>query len=293
MILKMGRKLSLQEVQSRIFDKNSITIIGEYINTHTKTLCKCDTCGYEWEVTPDKLLQGRGCPQCSKRIKGSKIELQQKLDSLNKNITVIGGYVNRNTPILCRCNICNHVWEVRPYDILNKQGCPKCNKCTISEEEVLCKIYKVNPNIKILSSYVNYTTKLQCSCKKCGFSWYALPGNLYQGTGCPKCNMSKGEKVIERYLLDHKIRYIAQYLVKTENSKFYIDFYLPDFNCFIEYNGEQHYKPIKHFGGEIQFNKQLIRDSNLRAYCDINNIQLIEIKFDQDIETLLDSNLVK
>lgn len=293
MILKMGRKLSLQEVQNRISDKNSITIIGEYINTHTKTLCRCDTCGYEWEVTPDKLLQGRGCPQCSKRIKGSKIELQQKLDSLNKNITVIGDYVNRNTPILCRCNICNHVWEVRPYDILNKQGCPKCNKCTISEKEVLSRIYKVNPNIKILSNYVNYTTKLQCSCKKCGFLWYALPGNLYQGTGCPKCNMSKGEKIIERYLLDHKIRYIAQYLVKTENSKFYIDFYLPDFNCFIEYNGEQHYKPIKHFGGEIRFNKQLIRDSNLRVYCDINNIQLIEIKFDQDIEILLDSNLVK
>ena len=36
----------------------------------------------------------------------------------------------------------------------------------------------------------------------------------------------------------------------------YIDFYLPDYNIFIEYNGEQHYVPIEHFGGELQFSEQ-------------------------------------
>ena len=33
----------------------------------------------------------------------------------------------------------------------------------------------------------------------------------------------------------------------------YIDFYLPDYNCFIEYNGRQHYMSVDKFGGEIQF----------------------------------------
>lgn len=287
----MGKRLSLQEVQNRIYNKNLITIIGEYTNTHTKTLCNCDICGYRWEATPDKLLQGRGCPSCSKRITGSKEELQKKLNTLDKNITVIGDYVNRNTPILCKCNICGYTWKVRPYDILNKQGCPKCNKCVVTEEEVLQRIYSKNPNIEIISNYTNYITKLQCKCKKCGFLWEALPGNLYQGTGCPKCKMSKGERKIEKYLIDHKIKYIAQYFVKTEDSKFYIDFYLPDYNCFIEYNGEQHYIPIEYFGGELQFNKQLIRDNNLRLYCKNNKIQLIEIKFDQNIEEVLNCKL--
>lgn len=287
----MGRKLSLQEVQNRIYNKNSITIIGEYTNTHTKTLCRCDICGYEWEAAPDKLLQGRGCPSCSKRIKGSKEELQEKLNTLDKHITVVGDYINRNTPILCKCNICGYTWKVRPYDILNNQGCPKCNKCVITEEEVLQRIYSNNPNIEIMSNYINYTTKLQCRCKKCEFLWEALPGNLYQGTGCPRCNMSKGERKIEKYLLDHEIKYIAQYFVKTEDSKFYIDFYLPDYNVFIEYNGEQHYIPIEYFGGELQFNKQLTRDNNLRLYCNNNNIQLIEIRFDQNVEEILNSKL--
>ena len=69
-------------------------------------------------------------------------------------------YVNRNTPILCECNICGYTWKVRPYDILNKQGCPKCNKCAVTEEEVLQRIYSKNPNIEIISNYTNYTTKL-------------------------------------------------------------------------------------------------------------------------------------
>ena len=30
-----------------------------------------------------------------------------------------------------------------------------------------------------------------------------------------------------------------------------VDFYLPDYNLFIEYNGIQHYIPIEYFGGKI------------------------------------------
>lgn len=45
----MGKKLSLLEVQSRIYNKNKITIIGDYINTKTKTQCKCEI-GYNQNV---------------------------------------------------------------------------------------------------------------------------------------------------------------------------------------------------------------------------------------------------
>lgn len=287
----MGKKLSLLEVQSRIYNKNKITIIGDYINTKTKTQCKCEICGYVWEVIPDKLLQGRGCPQCSRKIKGSKEELQNKLNQIGKNITVLGTYINRNTPILCKCDNCDYTWEVRPYDILNKQGCPKCNKCVISQEEVLDKIYNINPNIEILSKYVNYTTRLQCKCVKCGCTWQALPGNLYQGTSCPRCKQSKGETLVEKYLMEHNIKYISQYFIKTNTSRFYIDFYLPNDNCFIEYNGEQHYKPIAYFGGELQFNKQVDRDKNLRLYCINNNIKLIEIGYNQNVNDVLNEHI--
>lgn len=37
------------------------------------------------------------------------------------------------------------------------------------------------------------------------------------------------------------------------SGKCFIDFYIPDFNLFIEYNGIQHYTPVEQFGGKIKF----------------------------------------
>ena len=36
-----------------------------------KVLCRCGYCKNEWYGTPDKLLQGNGCPNCDKRNKTS------------------------------------------------------------------------------------------------------------------------------------------------------------------------------------------------------------------------------
>ena len=38
-----------------------ITVIGEYVNNKTKIEVK-HTCGYEWKVRPNNLLQGSSCP---------------------------------------------------------------------------------------------------------------------------------------------------------------------------------------------------------------------------------------
>ena len=42
-----------------------------YINARKKILCRCGFCKNEWYGTPDKLLQGNGCPNCDKRNKSS------------------------------------------------------------------------------------------------------------------------------------------------------------------------------------------------------------------------------
>lgn len=39
-------------------------MIGEYINTHTKTLFKCELDGYEWMAFPSDICNGHGCPRC-------------------------------------------------------------------------------------------------------------------------------------------------------------------------------------------------------------------------------------
>lgn len=42
-----------------------IEILGKYINASTKIKCRCKIDGYEWDSTPNNLLQKHGCPKCA------------------------------------------------------------------------------------------------------------------------------------------------------------------------------------------------------------------------------------
>ena len=74
-----------------------------------------------------------------------------------------------------------------------------------------------------------------------------------EGCGCPSCRTSKGEERIIRFLKENNINYIFQHQVRIDNSYHYYDFYLEDYNLIVEFNGKQHYQPIKFFGGEEGF----------------------------------------
>ena len=61
-----------------------------------------------------------------------------------------------------------------------------------------------------------------------------------------------------------------------------------DFACFddvgnldflIEAQGEQHYHPVKRFGGSKGFHRQRYNDNLKRQYCNKNRIQLIAIPY--------------
>ena len=73
------------------------------------------------------------------------------------------------------------------------------------------------------------------------------------------------------------------------------DFYLPDYNLFIEYQGIQHYKPIDFFGGEKSFKNQQKNDELKRMYAKKNSIELLEISYIDfnNIEQILFNKIFK
>ena len=95
---------------------------------------------------------------------------------------------------------------------------------------------------------------------------------------------SEGEILIARYLDKNDIKYYREWKLPNEyllNPRNYllVDFYLPDHNTFIEFNGVQHFKPIGWFGGNNVFEMQQERDYGLRLYCKEHGIRLIEISY--------------
>ena len=73
---------------------------------------------------------------------------------------------------------------------------------------------------------------------------------------------------------------------KTLESLFNIIFSSKD-NIAVEYNGEQHYIPIEHFGGMIGFENTVKRDEIKRKKCSENGCKLFEIEYNYTEEDFI------
>ena len=127
------RRLTQDEVCKRLKEKQ-FTLLGKYKNTRTKVRLRCDICGYEYEVVPNTILNaGCGCPKCANRLKKTTEKFIEELKTVNKNIEVLGEYVNNHTKIKCRCLLDNNVWFPTPMSLLIGEGCPKCKAVNTSK----------------------------------------------------------------------------------------------------------------------------------------------------------------
>lgn len=296
-LMIMVKRKTLEEFKKQLLEINpQIEIIGNYINNKTPIQCKCLKCGHVWEARPDNLLHW-GCPNCRLVIIGDK-NRKSITDVLREFVKIHGDkydyskvvYKNTDTKICIICPEHSEFWQT-PSNHRTGHGCPKCankilsEKYTSTTEEFIEKAKKVHGNLYDYSNmnYISAKIPISIICPKHG-EFSQKPNVHLNGCGCPKCNTSKGEILIETVLKENTIQYISQFKLKIDskiNSSGYafIDFYLPDYNTFIEYNGEQHYIPIKHFGGELKFQKQQMRDEYVRTYAKEHNIKLVEIPY--------------
>lgn len=202
-------------------------------------------------------------------------------------------YVNMRTKVVIRCKEHGEFLQL-PYDHIKGSGCPLCHPQTfpMTTRTFIQKALKIHKGRYDYSKvqYSNSQTKVCIICPEHGEFWQT-PNNHLNGQGCPICNESKGELFIKEVLEELSIKYIQQFKISVpqeirKTSEAFIDFYLPDYSTFIEFNGKQHYVPIKHFGGEIKFKGQVNRDNYVREYCSKNNLSLIEIKFDSSVDEI-------
>lgn len=126
----------------------------------------------------------------------------------------------------------------------------------------------------------------KCLCD-CGKIYYASLNSLESGRvhscGCSKMErQSLGESYVEQALKDNNVSFEREYcfndcLNPKTGYKLRFDFYLPDYNCCIEYDGEQHFKEAAIFQDSLEDRKQ--RDKIKDDYCKMNNIKLIRLPY--------------
>ena len=238
-------------------------------------------------------LRGDGCSSCSGNKKlNTQIFIERAIlingDKYDYSLVEYNGFDNK-VNIICPIH---GVFEQTPNKhFILLRGCPKCNGGIKLDNDEFIKRSKEKHGDKYDYSLVEYEQsekKVKIICSIHGV-FEQKPRHHISGCGCQKCLESNGEKQIIKYLIANNINYIRQ---KFFSGCKYIkempfDFYLPEYNLCIEFDGKQHFESIEFFGGEESFKLRQKRDNIKTKFCIENNIKLLRISYLENIENKL------
>ena len=197
-------------------------------------------------------------------------------------------YTGGDLPVIIGCKTCGKDFMQSPSVHVKKHGCPHCGGRTpVSMAEFLrrCKA-KWGDSAYDYSEVTlsNMKERIRIKCNTCGhkFERSASHHSREKSTsgGCPLCLYPQysGELAIESILIGNEITFEKQkYFSGLGQRRF--DFYLPDQKACIEYDGEQHFMPVKFFGGQARYEAQKKRDAAKADFCEQNGIKLIRIPY--------------
>lgn len=265
----------------KLLENTTIRRIGDFKTVKHKIRFKCLIDNYEWDALWLPIRTGKyGCPKCGGNARYTNETFDEKISG--RNLIRIGEYKCASKKIKMKCLIDGYEWSPYAGHIIKGVGCPKCDgQAKLTHDEVVNKLKSVD--IELLEQYKGVNHKHKLKCLKCDKEWIIdLNHVLHSGTGCPKCYKKSEFKVGKLIEEIFNLVPIHNKRLYFDNKKFFIYDYKFNHNnkeYIVEYNGRQHYEPIEYWGGEKSFKKQQKRDQQLREYCDINNIILIEIPY--------------
>lgn len=269
------------------------------------------------------LFVGKGCYSCG-RMNSLKNKatttLQERQDSLYSKalavaeekkymITTSKENIHRNIDVIEYICPVHGSHGMRISNFISGRCCPDCSVDNLRElfksspDEVEEEIKSFGGKLLNKDDYTNNTTKnLEILCPECKEEIIVTSRrNFLQHGGqvCSNCETkgSSGERRIRHYLESNEILF--------EDEKWFddcrdvkplpFDFYLPDYNALIEFDGKQHYEDRGYKSGRFSDTLEYTQrhDKIKTNYCLSNNINLIRIPYwdYNNIESILDEQL--
>ena len=199
------------------------------------------------------------------------------------------------------CPDCKSIFESKIYHI-SSGAISRCKKCrskaqsgaeNINFKDLTGQKFGKLTVIRLLGSDISLIGRTsnekkniwECQCE-CGGIINRTTNELTSGNvkSCTQCNFnSNGEYLISKILKELNIEYIPQKTFDTckDIRKLPFDFYIPSYNCCIEYDGTTHYKANIYGGWNTEENvlKTQKHDKIKTEWCKNNNIKLVRIPY--------------
>jgi hypothetical protein len=259
----------------------------------TKIFYTCDIHGvsqFYWSnlTGGNKFL---GCKVCRNLSKSKKI-FTDKLD-MDKCI-LMEEYMSAKLPLKMKCLVHDFEFISSRNAYLSKgEYCPKCRK---DENKEKWKNIFIEKSSQIHNNYYDYSrvvydtvmNSVEIICPEHGI-FHQSPDAHMRGQKCIKCSMSYPENYIKNFLESINISYIhgkgLKILTNPETGyPLKPDFYLPDYNLIIEYDGAQHFKPM--YPDDFEYIQKLDKLKN--DLCLLHNINIMRFN-KNNVDTLEDS----
>ena len=249
----------------------------------------------------------KGCKYCS----GKQLPvwyIEYRMHEVYPEIEILSPISKLTDYIDVRCTVHDYKYKSTPQNIIIGHKCKYCGLEKLSEigkiskDEYIKRLSRMSPDLELIDEYDCVSQKALFRCKKCGNKFRHTAGYVLTKYDfpCPSCDTytQAGEAKVNAYLRSHGIVSIRQKRFSDciDIRTLPFDFYLPDYNMIIEYDGIQHFKPVYayHIEDPEAYLELVKRHDEIKnKYCRDNNIKLIRIPYTDYnlIETILDKVL--
>ncbi len=285
----------------------NLKIMSQYKSNREKVIVE-DLLGIQYDIYAGNLCKGQKPSINSALDKNLAFKLlSEQIHGRNNFDYSESNYTTNDKKVKIKCLSCKTFFYQQSSHHLFGNGCPECaknirgkNKTSTRSNTITTDIISTHgDNIKLDKfEYKGSRIKSLFGCnlnEEHGY-WLATPDNIVHGKGCPVCKSSQGERQIANVLNKLNISFVKQKTFDGCKNIFLLkfDFYIPEFNLCIEYDGQQHFKSIEVFGGKKGYENTVKNDEIKTKFCKSNNITLLRISYkEKDIQNIVEKFINK
>lgn len=289
------RKKLTQDYVSKTCQELGYILLSPYVNAKTKIMVKSNTTKKVYKTLFHSLKQGHKPEEKNTRITQDYAEAVCEA----MGYTLLSQYVNARTKLVIKSKQTGNSYSVL-FDSIKRGHNPDNAVHKLSQTEYI-SLFTQEGYQPLITDYSNITVlvPINVTCPN-NHHWVVTYNNFKKGRRCPICNkqtvggMSRGERLIFSALSGNSLRFEREKRVIINNEIHRFDFFLPDYNTMIEYDGQQHYNNSAIFPGANLANQKR-RDEVKDKYCKQQGINLIRLPYTisnpHDINDFLNSKL--
>lgn len=263
----------------------ALEIDVEKTKTHSSTYwkCQCD-CGNIKSISLNRLRNGstKSCGCYRKEVASNNTKKDLVGQKFGRLTVIKDSGKRKDNRIIweCQCE-CGNIVYYATNDLTtgNTQSCGCLHKemvANLTKKDLIGQRFGKLTVLFEQPERKNNRIIWHCRCdcgNECDTSSKSLLSGRKISCGCLKTSL--GEYRISNILSENNITYIKEYKYKNLGNLRY-DFYLPDYNRLIEFDGEQHFMEVPTWG-ELEATQK--RDKIKNDYALSHNISLVRIPY--------------